>query len=202
VIGVDFVPALLERARERAHAERFKRCTFELGDAEKLLFDDHSFDVVLSTFGCMFAPDPQLAARELMRVVKPGGRIGIAAWTPDGLWGRTFAVHDRYLPAPDGTPRPPMWGEEAVVRERFADRAREFSFTQRRHIIRARETDQFFPYLCRFFGPTIKVWETLDGVRRASFAQEINAVLAGFNESGDATLFAPAEYLESVITLK
>jgi ubiquinone/menaquinone biosynthesis C-methylase UbiE len=202
VVGVDFVPALLDRARERAHAERLKRVTFELGDAESLQFADSSFDVVLSTFGCMFAPDPVAAAREMARVCRPGGRLGITAWTPAGLWGRVFAIHARYLPDAPGVAAPVLWGEENIVRERLGEYAAQFSFTRRAQIFRARTADQWLAFLREFFGPTVVLWAKLDEAGRETFSREVLDTVAEFNQSGDQTLFVPAEYLESVITLK
>ena len=202
VVGVDFVPALLERARERAHAERMKRVTFEIGDAESLPFPEHSFDVVLSTFGCMFAPNPAVAAREMVRVCRAGGRLGITAWTPGGLWGRVFAIHARYLPDAAGVAAPVLWGEESIVRERFGENAAQFSFMRRSQIFRARTADQWLAFLREFFGPTVVLWARLDEAGRERFSREVLDTVAEFNQSGDQTLFVPAEYLESVITLK
>src|SRR5919106_2402564 len=108
-VGVDFVPALIERARERAAAERLPT-TFEVADAENLPFEDASFDVVLSIFGSMFTPDQERAAAELVRVCRPGGRIALANWTPEGMWGQLFKVHAQYLPPPD-IPPPTQWGD-------------------------------------------------------------------------------------------
>jgi len=202
VVGVDFVPALLDRARERAHAERLKRVTFELGDAASLPFPDRSFDVALSTFGCMFAPDPAVAAREMARVCRAGGRLGIAAWTPAGLWGRVFAIHARYLPDASSVAAPVLWGEESMVRERFGEYARQFSFTRRSQTLRARTADHWLAFLREFFGPTVVVWARLDEAGRETFSREVLDTVAEFNQSGDQALFMPAEYLESVITLK
>jgi ubiquinone/menaquinone biosynthesis C-methylase UbiE len=203
VVGIDFVPALLERARERAEAERLtKRVTFELGDAENLPVPDHSFDVVLSTFGCMFAPDPVRTTKEMARVCRPGGRIGISAWTPAGLIGRMFTIHARHVPPAPGLQSPSLWGDENVVRERFAGIAAKFSFERRVHIFRALTPEQWFGFMCKFFGPTMVAWDALDESGREAFSKDLLANAAQFNQSGDETLMAPGEYLESVITLR
>src|SRR5258706_7386907 len=203
VVGVDFVPALLERARERAAAERLtKRVTFEVGDTENLPFPEHSFDVVLSTFGCMFAPDPQGTARELVRVCRPGGRVGFSAWTPTGMLGRVFEIHAKHVPPPPGMPAPSMWGEEKVVRERFAEVASRFAFERRYHMFRALAPEQWFAFMRKFFGPTMVTWDALGEPGREAFSSDVLATVAEFNQSGDETLMAPGEYLESVITLR
>ena len=121
VTGVDFVPALLERGRERAAAERLP-VTFLEGDAEALPFPDAAFDAVLSTFGVMFAPNQERAAAELLRVCRPGGKIGLANWTPDGLAAEHFRTVGRHVPPPPGLPPPTRWGTEAGLRELFGDR--------------------------------------------------------------------------------
>ena len=137
VVGVDFVPSLLERARERAHAERLHRITFQEAPNDALPFSDHSFDVVLSTFGHMFTPDPAKGLAEMLRVARPGGRIGFAAWTPQGFTGGMFRVNVKYAPPPAGVPPPVEWGDERVVRERFGSHAKEFRFAKRFLTVRA-----------------------------------------------------------------
>jgi ubiquinone/menaquinone biosynthesis C-methylase UbiE len=118
--GLDITPKLLEDARRRAAGAGVEIEWVE-GDAENLPFDDGSFDVVLSTFGCMFAPDHKRAAEEVARVVRPGGRIGIAAWTPDGGIGRFFGALSEFAPPPPpGFQPPPLWGDRDHVTELFA----------------------------------------------------------------------------------
>ena len=119
-VGLDYVPELLERGRERAAAERLD-IDFVEGDAENLPFDDASFDVVLSSFGVMFAPDHQKAADELLRVCKPGGRIGMANWVPDGFVGEMFTTTAKHAPPPPGVQPPPLWGTEDHLRELLGD---------------------------------------------------------------------------------
>src|SRR5512134_991731 len=119
VTSTDYVPALLERGRRRAEAEGFSNVTFELADAEALPYPDASFDVVLSTFGVMFAPDHQRTAAEMMRVCRPGGRVGLANWTPAGFLGQLFRLIAVYVPPVPGVQSPLLWGTEAHVRELF-----------------------------------------------------------------------------------
>ena len=118
VIGVDYVPTLLERGRERAAAERLP-VTFREGDTEHLPFPDGAFDVVLSTFGVMFAPNQAQAARELLRVCRPGGKIGLANWTPDGFTGQGSRITAEYIPPPPGLSPPRRWGTEEGLRALF-----------------------------------------------------------------------------------
>jgi SAM-dependent methyltransferase len=200
VVGVDFVPALLERARERAHAERFKHVRFEYGDTEELPFPAGSFDVVLSTFGHMFAPDPRRAASEMVRVCRPGGRIGFAAWTPEGFVGAFFRAAARFNPPPPGLAPPPLWGKEEVVRERFPE-ATGFAFERRHHNFRALDAEQWVAFMRQSFGPLKVTFEKLDPPGQEALAKELAALAAAANTSGDATLYVPAEYLEAVVYL-
>jgi SAM-dependent methyltransferase len=196
-VGVDFVPALIERARERAAAERLP-ATFKVGDAENLPFEDAGFDVVLSIFGCMFAPDQEKAAAELLRVCRPGGIIGFASWTPDGMWGRLFKLHGQYLPPPPGVRPPPLWGTEAHIRELFGDALRDLRLHKRKALFRAKSAQAWFDFFKTWFGPTIAVLKALDEGGREGFASDVMAELKRANRADDGTLVAEAEYLEVV----
>jgi ubiquinone/menaquinone biosynthesis C-methylase UbiE len=202
VVGVDFVPALLERARERAHAERFTHVTFQEGDTEALPFPDGVFDVVLSTSGHMFAPHPAKAASEMARVCRPGGRVAFSCWTPDGFSAGIFHAIGKYDPPPEGVPFPGLWGDEAVVREHFAPYALEFRFQRIRHITRSHSAEYWMGSMREFFGPMRVAWEKLDHVAREAMTRDLLDLVARFNQSGDRTLFVPSEYLMSVVTLK
>jgi SAM-dependent methyltransferase len=196
-IGVDYVPALIERARERAAAERLP-VTFEVGDAEQLPFPDASFDVVLSTFGCMFAPDQERAAAELIRVCRPGGRIGLANWTPGGMWGELFRLHAKYRPPPPELTPAPLWGTEARLRELLGRHVRELRIRPQKALFRQRSARHWLDVFRAHFGPMIRVLETLDEAGRERFGREIEEILQRFNRPGEATLAAEAEYLEVV----
>ena len=137
-VGIDYVPALLERGRIRATAEQLD-VRFVEGDAEDLPFPDASFDAVLSIYGVMFAPDHRRAAAELARVCRPGGRIALASWTPDGFIGETFRVFSRYLPPAPGLQPPIRWGEEDYLRELFGDNAASIASYPRTAIFRFRQ---------------------------------------------------------------
>ena len=199
-VGVDFVPALIERARERAAAERLP-ATFEVGDAESLPFEDASFDVVLSIFGSMFAPDQEKAAAELVRVCRPGGKIGLASWTPEGMWGQLFKLHAQYLPPPPGVRPPPIWGTEARIGELFGGALRDLRLHKRKAVFRARSARAWFEFFRTWFGPMIAVLAALDAEGQERFANDILAELERVNRARDGTLVAEAEYLE-VIAVK
>ena len=160
VTGVDYVPALLDRARRRAEAEGLL-VEFVEGDAEALPFPDASFDVVSSVFGSMFAPDQEKTAAELARVVKPGGRIGIVAHTPDGFIGNLFKVIAKHAPPPAGLRSPIQWGTEARLRELFIGRIAELKAEKRFYTFRDRSPEHFIEYWRSFYGPTLKAFEVV-----------------------------------------
>lgn len=176
VTGADIASNLLEQARTRAREEGLE-ATFEEGDAEKLPYPDASFDVVMTMFGAMFAPRPEVVAGELARVCRPGGTIAMANWTPGGFVGRTFALSARYVPPPPGIPIPVLWGEEAVVRQRLAPYTREIR-------TRLRQLVFDYPYPVRdvvqlfrdYFGPTKLVFSRLDAAGQEAFAADSEAL--------------------------
>ena len=152
VVGADFVPALLERARERAAAERLD-IEFVEGDAAELPFGDGEFDVVTSVFGAMFAPDQQQAANELLRVCKPGGRIGMANWVPDGPVSQLFGIVAKHVPPPPGFTPPVLWGTEDHVRELFGDGVTELRFERKASRQPFRSIDHYLEIFRNYFGP-------------------------------------------------
>jgi ubiquinone/menaquinone biosynthesis C-methylase UbiE len=168
-VGVDYVPELLERGRERAAAERLE-VEFAEGDAEDLPFDDESFDVVLSTFGSMFAPDQERAAAELLRVCRPGGRIGLASWTPDGLVGQLMQLMAQRLPLPPGLLPPVLWGTEEHVRELFGSGISTLEATKRDFVYRYRSAEHWLEFFRTYFGPVRCALEGLDEAARDEFA--------------------------------
>lgn len=197
VVGIDYVPALLERGRLRAEADGL---TIDLreGDAEALDFPDASFDVVLSTFGQMFAPNQERTASEILRVCRPGGRIGLANWTPDGFIGGVFRANSRHVPPPAGVKSPVLWGTEQRLRELFGDGVSSLEATPQTYVFRYRSPDHWLRFFRDFYGPTKKAFEALDQVGQAALADDLMGVLAHYNRSGDETLVAPSDYLEVV----
>ncbi len=196
VTATDYVDHLLERAARRAEAEGLPLTT-RVADAEDLPFDDASFDVVLSTVGVMFTPNPERAAAELLRVVRPGGKIGLASWTPEGFIGQMFKVVGAHVPPPAGVPSPLLWGTEARVEELLGGEAK--VETQRRHhTFRYRSADDFFETFKVFYGPTVKAWAALDEAGQRSFRDELVALAEGANRTPDGALTIDGEYLEVV----
>jgi SAM-dependent methyltransferase len=199
VTSTDYVPALLERGQRRADAEGFDTVTFEVADAEALPYPASSFDVVLSTFGVMFAPDHEQAARELMRVCRPGGRIGLACWTPTGFLGQLFRVVAGYVPPIPGVRSPLLWGTDAHIQDLFTGAAT-IGHTARHFAFRYQSPDHWIDVFRTYYGPVHKAFAALDGNSQAALEDELIALLRRADRGGTAGLVVPAEYLETVIT--
>jgi len=200
-VGIDYVPALVERARERAAAERLA-AQFEVGDCEEIPFPADSFDVVLSVYGSIFAPNPDKAAQELVRVCRPGGRIGMANWTPEGFWGQAFGLQARYLPPPPGVRPPAEWGTEPRLRELFGAAISSMQINRRTALFRYRSSAHWIEVFSTYFGPVMRTLAALDDERRRAYLADLDAALNRFNRSGDGTLVVGADYLEVVMTKK
>jgi ubiquinone/menaquinone biosynthesis C-methylase UbiE len=201
VTSTDYVGALLEAGKVRAQAEG-QSIRFQEADAENLPFADASFDVVLSTFGVMFTPDQEKAAAELARVCKPGGKIGLANWTPESFIGQLFKSIGRYVPPPAGVKSPALWGTRARLDELFGKTAREIRATSRHFTFRYRSPEHWIEVFRTWYGPTHKTFAALDAAKQAEFTRDILTLIARDNRSGDATMVLPAEYLEVVIERK
>jgi ubiquinone/menaquinone biosynthesis C-methylase UbiE len=198
VTSTDYVPSLLERGAERAHAERLN-VTFEAADAEALPFDARSFDVVLSTFGAMFSPDHNLVAAEMARVCRPGGRIGLANWTPDGFIGQLFKTLGRRLPPPAGLQSPALWGVEAHVQALFANRSSSIAVTRRYFNFRYRSAAHFIEVFRNWYGPLHQAFKILSPADAAGFESDLTDLLNSSNRAGPDSLVVPSEYLEVII---
>ena len=200
VTSTDYVGALLERGRERAVAERLM-VKFQEADAEDLPFGDASFDVVLSTFGVMFAPNQERAARELLRVTKPGGKIGLANWTPDGFIGQLFKTLGKYLPPVAGVKSPSLWGTKLHLEALFG--ASGTVSTKSRHFaFRYKSPAHWLEIFKNYYGPVLKAFAAIDPEMRVALEADIMALMARFNSAKDGTLVAMGEYLEVVVTKK
>ena len=199
VTSTDYVPALLERGRRRAEAEGLDSVTFEVADAEALPYRDASFDVVLSTFGVMFAPDHHRSAAEILRVCRPGGRIGLASWTPTGFLGDLFRLIAHYVPPPAGIQSPLLWGTDSHLRELFSG-VSTIEHTLRQFVFRYRSPEHWVDVFRRFYGPTHTAFMKLDADQAADLEKELLALLRSRDRGGDRGLVVPAEYLEAVIT--
>jgi SAM-dependent methyltransferase len=186
VTGIDYVPALIERAKTRAQAEGTK-IDLRIGDAQELPFADGSFDVVVSVFGVMFAPDQQRAARELLRVTRSGGRIGLMNWMPEDFGGDLFRTHGKYLPPPAGLAPPVRWGAESAVRELFGDSAASLSCERFTFFQHFRSEAHALETFRKYFGPTVKVLASLDAARHADFERELLDVFRRYNRADDGS---------------
>lgn len=201
VTATDYVPALLEKAKARAKAEGLD-VAFQTADAEALPFADRSFDVVLSTFGVMFTPDQGKAAAEMLRVVKPGGRIGLANWTPESVIGQLFATLGRHLPPPAGVKSPALWGTRTRLSELFED-AERIETTQRSYTFRYRSPAHWLDIFRTWYGPVHKAFASLpDDAARAALERDILAVINRHNRAEDGTLVMSSDYLEVIVTAR
>ena len=198
VTSTDYVPALLEGGRRRAEAEGLS-VRFEPADAENLPYGDASFDVILSTYGVMFAPDHQRSARELMRVCRPGGRIGLASWTPAGFLGDLFRTVAKYVPPVPGVQSPLLWGTDAHLRTLFPGVAK-IEHTPRYFAFRYQSAEHFVDVFRTFYGPVHKAFLGLDATGQAALEADLLALLRRANSGGERGLVVQAEYLETVIT--
>ncbi|WP_109479282.1 class I SAM-dependent methyltransferase [Paraburkholderia sp. C35] len=198
VTSTDYVASLLDAGRARALAEGLA-VQFEQADAEALPYADASFDIVLSTFGVMFTPDQQQAANELVRVCKPGGKIGLANWTPDSFIGQVFKTIGKYIPPPAGVKSPALWGTQARLDELFGDFARNMVVSSRDFTFRYRSAQHFIDVFRTFYGPMNKAFAALEGEHQKAFLHDLMTLIESRNRSRDATLVLPSEYLEVVI---
>jgi len=198
VTSTDYVAALLDRGAERARAERLD-VDFRVADAEALPFPDASFDAVVSTFGVMFAPDHARSAAEMARVCRPGGRIGLANWTPDSMVGKMFKVLGRHVPPPPGVQAPSLWGTSAHLQALFGDAAAAIVATPKMFKFRYRSAAHFVDVFRTWYGPVHKAFGTLSPEAAQALERDLVALLDGLNVAGPASLVVPSEYLEVVV---
>ena len=198
VTSTDYVPDLLEGGRRRADAEGLA-VTFEVADAEALPYPAASFDVILSTFGVMFAPDHAKSSSELLRVCRLGGRIGLASWTPEGFIGEMFRVVAKYVPPPAGVKSPLLWGTRDYLQTLFAGAA-SISHTVRDFPFRYESAEHFVEIFRTFYGPVHKAFAALDASSQAGLESDLIALLHRCARPSAAGLVVPGEYLETVIT--
>jgi ubiquinone/menaquinone biosynthesis C-methylase UbiE len=199
VTSTDYVSALLERGAERARAERLE-VRFQTVDAEALPFQANAFDAVLSTFGVMFTPDQEKAASELLRVCRPGGRIGLANWTPGGFIGQLFKTLGRHVAPPAGVKPPSAWGTELRLAELFPSAVATIAITPRVFNFRYRSAAHFVEVFRTWYGPTNKAFATLPPDRAAALESDMLELLSQSNRAGAQSLVVPSEYLEVVVT--
>lgn len=201
VTSTDYVESLLDKARTRTQAEQMN-VIFQRADVENLPFADGSFDAVISTFGCMFAPNQQRTADEMIRVAKPGGRVAMANWTPDSFIGELFKVIGRHVPPPAGVQSPGLWGDRAHLEKMFGGGARRITVNRRIYKFRYRSVAEWLEVFRTFYGPTHKAFLALDTDGQASLAQDISNLAERFNTRTDGRMVVPGDYAEVVITKK
>jgi ubiquinone/menaquinone biosynthesis C-methylase UbiE len=198
VTSTDYVSSLLDRAAERADAERLN-VSFQVADVEALPFKDASYDAVLSTFGVMFAPDHAKSASEMARVCRPGGRIGLANWTPASMVGQMFKVLGKHLPPPPGIAPPGLWGTESHIRTLFAESAAKIIIKERVFNFRYRSAAHFVEVFRTWYGPVHKAFAALPPDKAVLLERELVDLLDRLNKGGPGSLLVPSEYLEIVI---
>jgi ubiquinone/menaquinone biosynthesis C-methylase UbiE len=199
VTSTDYVPALLECGRARASAEGLS-IDFIEADAESLPFSNGAFDAVVSTFGVMFTPNQDQASAELLRVCKPGGKIGLTNWTPEGFIGQVFKTLGKYLPPPAGAKSPALWGTRARLNELFDTGASSIKAEPRVFNFRYRSPEHFLDVFKTFYGPVLKAFAALDAPTQQNLSNDLHALIVRTNRVGDGTIVVPSEYLEIVIT--
>lgn len=197
VTSTDYVGALLDRAKERANAERL-RISFQEADAEALPFPENSFDVVLSTFGVMFAPNQEKSASEMLRVVKRGGRIGLANWAPEGFIGQLFKTIGKHVPPPAGVKSPALWGTRERLTELFP--GQDIKTEKRIFNFRYKSADHWLDIFKTYYGPTNKAFAALPTDKQPALQADIVELLDRLNRGGPNTLIVPSEYLEIIVT--
>jgi SAM-dependent methyltransferase len=198
-VSSDFVPELLERGRERAAAERLE-IEFVVADAQDLPFDDASFDVTVSVYGAMFAPDQEKTASELLRVTKPGGRIGMANWTPEGDVGGMFKTISKHAPPPPGIDPPVLWGTEDRLRELFGDGISDLRVERQISRQTFRSPDHYIEFFRTYFGPAKMAFARVGADGEQALEDDLRTFLAEHNAAGERALVLEAEYLEVIAT--
>jgi len=197
VTGVDIAGNSIARARARAQAEQLL-ARFDEADAEALPFEDASFDVVASIFGAMFAPRPDLVAKELLRVCSPGGAIAMANWTPQGFIGRMFKTVSNFI-APSGIPSPVLWGDETTVRERLGGGLSDLQLVRRHYTFSypfpPSEVVEFFRL---YYGPINQAFTSLDADGQGRLRRELETLWSADNRAGIECTTVMAEYLEVI----
>lgn len=199
VTSTDYVEKLLQQGRARAEADGLS-ITFQTADAEALPFETASFDAVVSTFGVMFTPNQLKAASEMLRVCSPGGKIGMANWTPDGFIGQIFKALGEHIAPPAGVKSPALWGSRRWIEEVFAAKSRAMEINERSFIFRYRSPQHFIDFFRTYYGPLHKAFLALDPAGQNSLAASLNAIIERLNTARDGSMRVPSSYAEIIIT--
>ena len=200
VTGIDYVPELIDRARKRSEASGLK-ADFLVADAQDLPFPDDSFDVILSVYGVQFAPDQEKAAAEMVRVCKPGGKIGLAGPVPEGWSGDFFATHGKYLPPSPGFKPPSRWGTEEGLNELLGSSAKSIKNEKREALQYYLSTGHAVEVFSTWFGPTLNALEKIDESRQEDLLNDLKEVFERYNRADDETAVVENIYLQSIVRL-
>jgi SAM-dependent methyltransferase len=199
VVATDYVISLLDRARLRATADGLPM-QFQVADAEALPFGEEEFDAVVSTFGVMFTADHARAAAELLRVCRPGGKIGLANWTPEGFIGQVFKVFGKHVPPPAAARSPAVWGTRNAIVDFFHAQATSIKVAERTFTFRYRSPSQWLDVFRTYYGPMLKAFAALPAPGQEALERDLLALVDTFNRAGDGSMSVPGEYLEVVVT--
>jgi SAM-dependent methyltransferase len=199
VTSTDYVEKLLDHGRSRAEAEALS-VTYKIADAEQLPFEDETFDAAVSTFGVMFAPNQLKAAGEMLRVCRPGGKIGMANWTPDGFIGQLFKTLGKHIAPPAGVNSPAAWGSPAWIEAVFSGQSKSILITDRDFVFRYRSAEHFVEFFRSYYGPVHKAFSALDPSRQAALKGDMLSTIECFNTAKDGTVRVPSSYAEIIIT--
>lgn len=199
VSGVDIAPNLINAARKRAYRNGLE-IDFQEGDAESMPYEDNSFDVVMTMFGAMFCPRPDVVVEELVRVAKPGGTIAMANWTPTGFAGQMFKLSAKYLPPPD-MPPPVQWGVPEIVAERFGDRVENLTMTPRiADMVFDFEPAAAVEFFATYFGPVVMALKAMPEESRSAYLKDMESIWTENNIGDEGKTLVKSEYLEVVAT--
>jgi SAM-dependent methyltransferase len=201
VTSTDYVEALLMRGRRRAEADGLD-VAYQVADVENLPFADQSFDAVVSTFGVMFAPNQAKTVSEMLRVCRPGGKIGLANWTPASFIGQVFKTIGRHVAPPAGVSSPALWGSREWIGDAMGAKAASIAFNSKHFVMRYRSPEHFVGFFREFYGPVHKAFAALEGERQEALKADLLATIAQFDTATDGTMRVPSEYAEIVVTTR
>jgi SAM-dependent methyltransferase len=199
VTSTDYVEKLLAQGRARAQSEALD-VTYQIADAEQLPFENDTFDAVVSTFGVMFAPNQTKAASEMLRVCRPGGKIGMANWKPEGFIGQLFKTLGKHVAPPPGVDSPALWGSRPWIEEVFASKCKSIAINDRAFIFRYRSAAHFVDFFRSYYGPVHKAFLALDPAGQTALAVDVQTTVERFNTAVDGLMRVPSDYAEIIIT--
>lgn len=198
VTSTDYVEKLLAQGRARAQAETLN-VTYQIADAEQLPFENGTFDAVVSTFGVMFAPNQLKAASEMLRVCRPGGKIGMANWTAEGFIGQLFKTLGKHVAPPPGVNSPAQWGSRAWIEEVFAAKVLSITINDRAFVFRYRSPEHFVEFFRSYYGPVHKAFLALEPPGQTALAAGLHTTIERFNTATDGSMRVPSGYAEVII---